>query len=244
MCKCWQWHIVVLMIALCVFFDRVNHELKILRRDLTRLFSRSSFCKMLRRIYVTEFFWRTNKWRRLRSWVNSSSVSTFLVSGVIAAFYRCIQHFFLLLKLCVYVYFHDSVVPSVSFRPVYTGRDTVGLLLTKTTNHIQGISLWSKTLFQALCLAGAPLHFFLQADYSNNPFYYFLFPFSVLWREKSLPHHQLKLSSCTFVSVTDMETMTKTPKTKKLPGVYPLYKELEQQDTVWDAFLLDLFLFF
>lgn len=41
-----------------------------------------------------------------------------------------------------------------------------------------------------------------------------------------------------------METMTKTPKTKKLPGVYPLYKELEQQDTVWDAFLLDLFLFF
>lgn len=126
----------------------------------------------------------------------------------------------------------------MSFRPVYTGRDTVGLLLTKTTNHIQGISLWSKTLFQALCLAGAPLHFFLQADYSNNPFYYFLFPFFVLWREKSLPHHQLKLSSCTFVSVTDMETMTKTPKTKKLPGVYPLYKELEQQDTVWDAFFV------
>lgn len=162
------------------FFDRVNHELKILRRHLTRLFSRPSFCKMSRRIYVTEFFWRTNKWRRLRSWVNSSSVSTFLVSGVIAAFYRCIQHFFLLLKLCVYVYFHDSVVPSVSFRPVYTGLDTVGLLLTKTTNHIQGISLWSKTLFQALCLAGAPLHFFLQADYSNNPFYYFLFPFFCL----------------------------------------------------------------
>lgn len=145
---------------------------------------------------------------------------------------------FFLLKWCVYVYFHDSVVPSVSFRPVYTGRDTVGLLLTKTTNHIQGISLRSKTLFQALCLAGAPLHFFLQADYSNNPFYYFLFPFFVLWREKSLPHHLLKLSPCTFVSVTDMETMTKTPKTKKLPGVYPLYKELEQQDTVWDAFFV------
>lgn len=171
-----------------VFFDRVNHELKILRRDLTRLFSRPSFCKMSRRIYVTEFFWRTNKWRRLWSWVNSSSVSTFLVSGVIAAFYRCIQHFFLLLKLCVYVYFHDSVVPSVSFRPVYTGLDTVGLLLTKTTNHIQGISLWSKTLFQALCLAGAPLHFFLQADYSNNPFYYFLFPFFLSCGERSHCH--------------------------------------------------------
>lgn len=37
-----------------------------------------------------------------------------------------------------------------------------------------------------------------------------------------------------------METMTKTPKTTKLPGVYPVYKELEleQQDTVWDAFFV------
>lgn len=148
---------------------------------------------------------------------------------------------FFLLKWCVYVYFHDSVVPSVSFRPVYTGRDTVGLLLTKTTNHIQGISLRSKTLFQALCLAGAPLHFFLQADYSNNPFYYFLFPFFVLWREKSLPHHLLKLSPCTFVSVTDMEMMTKTPKTKNCQECIPCIKSWSNRTQFGMLFLFDLF---
>lgn len=51
-------------------------------------------------------------------------------------------------------------VPPVSFRPVYTGQDTVGSLLTKkpqiTTEEFHIAP--KKPFFQALCLAAAPLH--------------------------------------------------------------------------------------
>lgn len=101
-----------------------------------------------------------------------------------------------------------------------------------------------KPFFRLFAWQELPYIFFCRQIIATTPFIIFFSLFFVLWREKSLPHHQLKLSSCTFVSVTDMETMTKTPKTKKLPGVYPLYKELEQQDTVWDAFCQICFCFF
>lgn len=97
---------------------------------------------------------------------------------------------------------------SVSFRRVYTGQDTVGLLRTKTTNHTQGIS--QPPFFRALCLAGAPLHFPAGGlQWQLMFFFVFLLGFFCVfffWRESSLPH-RLKCSLCTVRCVGVMDAV-------------------------------------
>lgn len=73
--------------------------------------------------------------------------------------------------------------------PVYTERDTVGLLLTKTTNQTQGISHCSKIFFFKLFVWQQLPSILLQADFSDNSCLCFsFFPFFFLWQEKSFCH--------------------------------------------------------
>lgn len=73
-------------------------------------------------------------------------------------------------------------VPSVSFRPAYTGRDTAGLLLTKKPQITpKEFPIAPKPLFKLFVWQQLP-SIFLQADSSDNScvlfFLFFFFPFS------------------------------------------------------------------
>lgn len=113
----------------------------------------------------------------------------------------------------------DCVCLSVSFRPVYIAQDTVGLLLTKTTNHTQGIPHRSKTHFQALCLAGAPPQF--SADGLWWQIMCFLFWFFVA----RVHCHIINSNSCFCapLSVADMETNKKNNKKRTNKNSYQVF---------------------